>query len=137
MRKLLAFLFCAAMISVQCGGVDVGPADGLESAEEGGSPEIAPATKSVAQTVTPPASVGVDAGFASNGTTVDIPAGFTLDQCRFTAAAANIDGNALSTRVSINSETGEVLCEKVVQERTEVPPETKDCVASFTVICVR
>lgn len=82
-------------------------------------------------------SVAVDAGFAGDGTFIAIPAGFTAAQCKFTAAPATIDGNATSIQALINRETGEVLCEKVVQERTEVPSEIQSCTASYTVICVK
>lgn len=82
-------------------------------------------------------NVAVDAGFAGDGTFIQIPAGFSASQCKFTAAAATIDGDAISIQVSINRETGEVVCEKVVQERTEIPPEVQGCTASYTVICVK
>ena len=77
------------------------------------------------------------AGFAGNGTAIAIPSSYAASQCKFTASAANIEGRAISTSVSINTSTGEVVCEKVVQEREEVAPETRDCVASYTMICIR
>ena len=83
------------------------------------------------------AVMAVDAGFAGDGTVVNIPTGFTASQCKFTAAPANIEGSAISTSASINSSTGEVVCQKVVQERTNVPPETKSCVASYTILCIK
>lgn len=82
-------------------------------------------------------NVAVDAGFAGDGTFIQIPAGFVAAQCKFTAAAATIDGRAISTQVSINRETGEVICEKVVQDRVEIPPEVQSCTASYTIVCVK
>ncbi|HSA58265.1 MAG TPA: hypothetical protein VLJ37_01095 [bacterium] len=82
-------------------------------------------------------NVAVDAGFAGDGSFIQIPAGFSSAQCKFTAAAATIDGNAISTQVSINRETGEVICEKVVQPRVEIPPEVQGCTASYTIVCVK
>ncbi len=82
-------------------------------------------------------AVAVDAGFATNGTIIAIPTGFTADQCRFTAAVATIDGNAISVSASINDETGEVICEKVVQDRPEIPAQTRDCTASYTILCTK
>ena len=82
-------------------------------------------------------NVAVDAGFAGDGVFIQIPSGFTAAQCRFTASPATIDGSAISTQAGINDETGEVICEKVVQERPEVPPQFQSCTASYTVICVK
>ncbi len=82
-------------------------------------------------------NVAVDAGFAGDGSVIQIPAGFTAAQCKFTASAATIDGAAISTQVSINRETGEVICEKVVQPRIEIPPEVQSCSASYTIVCVK
>lgn len=82
-------------------------------------------------------NVAVDAGFAGDGSIIQIPAGFSAAQCKFTAAAATIDGAAISTQVSINRETGEVICEKVVQPRSEIPPEIQSCTASYTIVCVK
>lgn len=125
----LAFLFC-----VHCGGESVAPVTDVQAAEAGslGGAKAITISNSVTGN-----TVAADAGFAADGSIVDIPDGFDADDCRFTAAVANLDGSALSTRVSINSTTGEVLCQKVVQERTEIPPATRDCVASYTMICVR
>jgi hypothetical protein len=82
-------------------------------------------------------NVAVDAGFAGDGSVIQIPAGFTAAQCKFTASAATIDGSAISTQVSINRATGEVICEKVVQPRVEIPPEVQGCTASYTIVCVK
>jgi hypothetical protein len=82
-------------------------------------------------------NVAVDAGFAGDGSVIQIPSGFTAAQCKFTASAATVDGSAISTQVSINRETGEVICEKVVQPRVEIPPEVQGCTASYTIVCVK
>lgn len=140
MKGRLIFLAVGMLFLTRCGGVDTGPAGDAFAEEAGSADDLVPTIKEAAisagsDTVNP--IVAVDAGFAGNGTTIGIPTGFTASQCKFTAAAANVSGSAISTSVSINTTTGTVRCEKVVQEREEVPPETKDCVASYTVICVR
>ncbi len=135
---LLALVVLAALTLVRCGGAEGSSAGGMPAADD--PEDLAPVVKSAAITAGSTdgqkAVVAVDAGFAGNGTTIDIPTGFVASECKFTAAAANVSGSAISTSVSINSTTGEVVCEKVVQERVEVPPETQDCVASYTIICV-
>lgn len=143
MKKALGGLMLLSMLGlVQCGGADAGPATEF-SAEDtvGDTTKPFPIIKTEARTLdlsaTALTGISIDAGYAGNGTTINTPSEFTIDQCRFTAAISQVDGSALSTRVSVNTETGEVICEKVVQEREEVPPETKDCVAAFTIICVK
>jgi hypothetical protein len=138
--RILSSLFLAAILfSAGCGGeaatAGVGTAQAEETGTDGGG-DLGGGVKDAAITGSG-GNVAVDAGFAGNGTVIQVPAGFTAAQCKFTAAAATIDGNAISTQVSINHETGEVICEKVVQERTEIPPEVKDCAASYTIICVK
>lgn len=139
MRSLaLSMLACVVFLSA-CGGEaltgGVGDAQAGEDAAVSGG-EIAEGTKDAAITGAG-GNIAVDAGYAGNGTVIQIPAGFTAAQCKFTAAPATIDGRATSTQASINRATGEVTCEKVVQERVEVPPEFQDCTASYTVICVK
>ncbi len=142
MKRIATYLMTAALFVglVQCGGADAGPATSFsdDSAAESGEDGF-PAFKN-AEAISlsaAPTAMAVNAGYAGNGTTIDIPSDFEIDDCRFTAAIAQVDGSALSTRVSVNTETGEVVCEKVVQEREDIPPETKDCVAAFTIICVQ
>ena len=81
--------------------------------------------------------IAVDADFAGDGTTVGIPAGFSPDECAFTASVATVDGKAISVYASINQETGQVICKKVVQNRVEIPPETQSCTASYLMICLK
>ncbi len=134
---LLGLVSLGGLFLVQCGGSDVGPERQLmaqETSQVGSSTDLSPVTKADSIGGT---TVAVDAGFASDGSSIAIPTGFTVTQCKFTAAAANIDGSALSTTVSINSTTGQVVCKKVVQEREEVPATSKSCAASYTVICVK
>lgn len=133
MWRVLGLVVVALLFFVQCGGDTTTNA----FAQESGSDETVDVAYKSAAIFSTDGNVGIDAGFASNGTAISIPAGFTAEQCKFTAAAANIAGEAISTSVSINNETGEVVCEKLVQERVEVPAETRDCVASYTVICVK
>lgn len=140
MRALAIFLFSMSLILSACGGEAL--TGGVSSAEAGddaavaGDGEIAGGVKDAAISGAG-GNVAVDAGYAGNGTVIQIPAGFTASQCKFTAAPALIDGKASSIQASINRETGEVTCEKVVQERVEIPPEFQDCTASYTVICVK
>lgn len=140
MKRMFVLLFVATFFLLQCGGTG-GLATGegnseanAQNSQESEPGDLTPSIKSDAITGAG-GKVAVDAGFAGDGTTIEIPANFTASQCKFTAAAANISGSAISTSVSINSTTGEVICKKVVQEREEVPAETKGCVASYTVIC--
>jgi len=137
MRKRLAifgigFLGIGSFLLVSCGGADVGAAESNTTGVTFDDP---------AALIQPPpitgTSVGVNAGYAGNGVTLDIPSGFDISQCRFTAALATMDGKAISAQVTVNQNTGLVKCTKVVQEREEVPPETKDCAASFTVLCTK
>lgn len=134
MKKFLIVLLLSSFVMVHCGGEGGKVVVGSEAQAQ----ETAELVKFKNEAI-PGAggNVAVDAGFAANGTKISLPAGFTTAQCKMTAALANIQGNALSTSVAINTTTGEVICKKVVQEREEVPPETKDCVASYTIICVK
>lgn len=134
MRSLLALIFISLMFLIHCGGEVTTPAFAEEGGDDGGTVE---AEFKDAAITGAGGDVAVDAGFAGNGTTIQIPAGFDVTQCKFTAAAATIDGSAISTNVSINHDTGAIVCQKIVQERVEIPPETKDCVASYTVICTK
>jgi len=131
--RILGVIAVSLMFFVHCGGEVTTTAFAQDAGQEGA---VDVSYKDAAIT-SADGNVGVDAGFAGNGTTIEIPTGFTAAQCKFTAAAANLDGSAISTSVSINHETGEVICQKLVQERVEIPPETVDCVASYTVICVK
>lgn len=143
MRKILGGLMLLGSVLglVQCGGADAGPtSEDIHDSSSGsvvGEGIKADSVSSISSSIEYPGVVAVDAGFAGNGTTIAVPDGFTADQCRFTAAASNVAGSSISTTVSINSTTGEVICQKVVQEREEVPPETQDCVAAYTVTCVK
>lgn len=141
MKKQISFIIVAAGFLIHCGGADVGPrsasAEQNQAESDSGSivvPEIKNAAISV---ITGTPQIAIDAGYAGNGSTVSLPSGFTAAQCKFTAAVANVDGASISTYVSINSTTGVVTCTKVVQEREEVPATTKDCVASYTLMCVK
>jgi hypothetical protein len=134
-------VFAMSLILSACGGEaltgGVGSAEaGVDTTAAAGDGEIAGGVKDAAISGAG-GNVAVDAGYAGNGAVIAIPAGFTAAQCRFTAAPAVIDGRATSIQASINRDTGEVTCEKVVQERPEIPPEFQDCTASFTVICVK
>lgn len=133
----MCLLGLAVPFLVQCGGSDVGSerqAIAQESSQAVNTTDLSPVIKADSITGT---TVAVDAGFASDGSSISIPSGFTATQCKFTAAAANIDGRALSTAVSINSTTGQVVCKKVVQDREEIPATSQSCAASYTVICVK
>lgn len=137
MKKNVLIVVMAALGLIHCGGAEV--SDAQVQAQDGtvsDSQQIAGGVKDAAITGAG-GNIAVDAGFASDGTTINIPTGFTASQCKLTAAAATIEGSAISTRVSIDQTTGEVVCEKVVQERTEIPPEVKGCVASYTIICTK
>jgi outer membrane protein assembly factor BamB len=134
-RALTWVVVLSGFLLLRCGG-EVG------GAQDGPAPEGEETTHSIPKVkneaiISSDGNTAVDAGFAGNGTAISIPTGFVASQCKFTAAAANIDGSAISTSVSINTTTGEVICEKVVQEREEIPPETQDCVASYTVVCTK
>ncbi len=84
-------------------------------------------------------TVAADAGFAADGTTIAVPTGFDVDDCRFTASVTSISGasTVLATTVCIDPETGEVSCQKVVQAREQVPATTESCTASYTMICIK
>ncbi len=138
--KELPLLFLGIIFWSACGAtVQAQAVDSFTETEAGSV--IVPETKADSITAGGTgkvAMVAVDAGFAGGGSTIPIPTGgFTAADCKFTAAVANVQGSALSTSVSINKTTGEVVSQKVVQERVEVPPTTKNCVASYTVICVK
>lgn len=136
MKRIMCLFGLAGLFLVQCGGSESVSGNQAFAQTQEGESEITPTIK--AESITGGGgNVAVDAGFAGNGTTIAIPANFTAAQCKFTAAVANIDGSSISTNVSINTTTGQVTCQKVVQEREEVPPETRDCVASYTVVCVK
>ncbi len=143
MKKQMSFIMIiAASFLIHCGGADVGPrstsAEPPQSQTENSQASLLPVIKaaSITTTATPPV-VAIDAGYIGNGSSISLPTGFTADQGKFTAAVANVDGKSISTYVSINSTTGLVTCTKVVQEREEVPATTKDCVASYTMLCVK
>jgi hypothetical protein len=132
--KSMAMILLATMIGLWgCGGEAVTPAQAAGTDDDF---DIAGGVKD-ASIAGAGGNVAVDAGFAGDGTVIQIPAGFTSAQCKFTASAATIDGNAISTQASINRETGEVICEKVVQPRVEIPPEVQSCTASYTIVCVK
>ena len=141
---LIFAAFGTSFSLIQCGGADVMPGENLAGGEIQGSPQgnaedLIPLIPKIKNDSITNANddIVVDAGFAGNGTAIAIPSSYAASQCKFTASAANIEGRAISTSVSINTSTGEVVCEKVVQEREEVAPETRDCVASYTMICIR
>ena len=137
MKRLFIALMFVSLFLIQCGGGVDGSGSSAFAGNPGTANNLVPEIKNTALTVNGVADVAFDAGFAGNGTIIAIPDGFDATDCKLTAAAANIEGKAISTSVSINSTTGEVICEKVVQEREELPPETKDCVASYTIICAK
>ena len=134
MNRMVPIIILLSLTSLHCGGGGSGTTAFAEETEN--SSEITGETKGVSISGAG-GNVAVDAGFAGNGTTISIPTGFTAAQCKFTASPSLIEGSAISISASINTTTGEVVCKKVVRERTEVPPETKGCVASYTIICVK
>jgi hypothetical protein len=140
MKALTSLILAAGLVLSACGGESltggVGTAEAQDDTAAAGEGEIAGSVKDAAISGAG-GNVAVDAGYAGNGTIIAIPAGFTAAQCKFTAAPAVIDGKASSIQASINHDTGEVICEKVVQDRVEIPPEIQDCTASYTVICVK
>ena len=135
----LALLLMATASLGGCGGEGISEAQGEDSGFEDASGPASdlPGGAKDAAIAGAGGNVAVDAGFAGDGSVIQIPAGFSAAQCKFTASAATIDGAAISTQVSINRETGEVICEKVVQPRVEIPPEVQGCTASYTVVCVK
>lgn len=130
--SLLILLASLALVHCNSGGADLG----IDNASGSSDTEVQTDFKDTAVTGSN-GNVAVDAGFASDGTIIAIPSGFTPDQCRFTAAIANVDGDAISVSASINTQTGQVVCKKVVQDRDTVPPEFVGCVASYTIICTK
>ncbi len=134
---LMGFL---AVLTSGCGTATASGEQGVSSSGSEGNEEVIGTTKNAAisagSSSGQKAVVAVDAGFAGNNTTIATPSGFTIDECKFTAAVAMVQGSAISTSVTVDSTTGDVTCEKVVQERSNVPAETQDCVASYTMICV-
>lgn len=135
MRRFLVIAVLSLMGFVHCGGEATTEAQAQGIQDAGGVASEEPAAL-IHDPVTG-GTVAANAGFAANGTILTIPTGFTSAQCRFTASLATLDGKATSAQVGINETTGEVVCKKVVQERVEIPPEIKDCTASFTIICVK
>ncbi len=81
--------------------------------------------------------VAADAGFIADGDSIEIPTGFVASQCVFTAGLSSVSGSALSSRVSVNTSTGEVTCKAVTQDGEGVQPTEKGCTASYTVICAK
>jgi len=135
MKYLLLFFLVVSIGLSACGGEAVSEAE-ADVPEVESAADIAGGVKD-ASIAGAGGNIAVDAGFAGDGTVIQIPAGFTASQCKFTASPATIDGNAISTQASINRETGEIICEKVVQPRVEIPPEVQSCTASYTIICVK
>lgn len=142
--KIAILLPWLALTLIHCSGSDLTPSVGNAFAQSSDSSETATEQQATfkadaiaGSTISGNNTVAVDAGFAANGSTIAIPAGFTSTQCRMTASAANIDGSSISTNVGINTTTGEVICKKIVQERPEVPAVTKGCTASYTIICTK
>ncbi|QQR80501.1 MAG: hypothetical protein IPJ69_14620 [Deltaproteobacteria bacterium] len=134
--------FLGVLFLTSCGGADLDPGR-LAHADEPGVdagglivPEIKNDAITAGSTSGKKPVIAVDAYFASNGSTITVPTGFTVAQCKFTASVANVDANSISTRVTI-SNTGVVTCLKTVQEREEIPPTTVGCVASYTIICIK
>jgi hypothetical protein len=141
MKKALSFVVLIPFFLIHCGGeVGGGETDPFVEEEAEATSENFPKVKNDAITGGG-GNIAVDAGYASNGTTISVPTGFVISQCKFTAAAATIDGDAISIFVSVDTTSdptaARVVCEKVVQERVEIPPEANDCAAAFTMICVK
>ena len=145
MKNFLWLVVVSSFFLIHCGnetGVsviadEVQPEGQIETSQKG----VVSSVPLIVGTSGKTSAIAVDAGFIGNGDTVNIPTGFTVAQCKFTAAATSIDGAAISTYVSVDTTSSTtavtVICRKVVQERKEVPAETQDCVASYTVICVK
>lgn len=115
---------------------------GLEAEEEPKGlvedPEISDGTGTFKSAVTDASgNVAAEAGFIGDGDRITLPAGFTAEQCVFTASLASVSGSALSQRVSVNKTTAEVGCKTLVQEREQVQPVEKNCTASYIVVCAK
>lgn len=139
MGKLFVLCLMSLVILVQCGGEATGTAFAQEGAETDDGTEVSSGVfdiKGVAITGAG-GDVAVDSGYAANGTILSVPAGFTAAQCKFTASLAVLDGSALSAQVSVDNATGEIVCQKIVQEREQVPAEVKDCTAAFMIVCAK
>ncbi len=127
-------LFLLLIALQACGGVsageaEMGPAPSEGEVEESSLPRVAVTNTN--------GDISADAGYIADGDVIAIPAGFSADQCVFTAAPASVSGSAISTRATVNRLNGVVTCKQVVQERKEVQPTTKGCTASYTVICAQ
>ena len=137
MGKYFVLAVICALFLVHCGGDATTSAFAQDAGGDlGGGSEVASGFKDAAITGAG-GNIAVDAGFAANNTVIAIPSGFTASQCKFTSALATLDGKSISAQASIDHDTGRVICEKVVQERVEIPPEVKDCTASYTIICTK
>ena len=135
---VVSALFISCLFLTQCGGETNLTSDAQDtSSDQVGNGEASEEPASLIHDPATGATVAANAGFAANGVVLGIPTGFVASQCRFTASLATLDGKSLSAQAGIDETTGEVICKKVVQERVEIPPEIKDCTASFTVICVK
>ena len=137
-NRIIFLVLFVSLSGLQCGGGErsresTAFAQAVDTLDQG---LVDPVIRDIA-IVDTSGNVAVDAGFAADGTVVSFPVGFGNAQCKVTAAPALIDGSAISIQASINETTGEVICEKVVQERVDVPAETKGCVASYTILCVK
>lgn len=143
---LIFTLLVALAVSVAaCGGADIGP--GMAHADDPSSetdrlilPEIKNDAITAGNTAAKKAVVAVDAGYASNGSSISLPSGFTASQCKFTASVATVDSSTISTRVAVASsgdDVGLVTCLRTVQEREEIPATTQGCVASYTMLCTK
>lgn len=145
MKKYFLLLPLLMLSLTACGGADVGP--GTAHADEPSSetdnlilPEIKNDAISAGSTASMKAVVAVDAGYASNGSSISLPSGFTAAQCKFTASVATVDSSTISTCVAIASsgdDVGLVTCLRTVQEREEIPATTQGCVASYTMLCTK
>jgi hypothetical protein len=133
MKKTALLLLVSAFLLIQCGGTEA-----ASGGSDGGS-GFPPQAKSVAVTSNGnAAAVAVDAGFSSDGAFIDIPTGFTASQCNFTASPIIVEGDSISTSASINSLTGEVVCQEVINgSGTNQPATTVGCPVSYTVVCIQ
>lgn len=135
MRNLFGMICLSLVFLIHCGGEATSTAH-AEEVDSDFQTEVASGFKDAAITGAG-GNVAVDAGFAADGTVIALPAGFTAGQCKLTAALATLDGSSISAQVSIDHDTGRVVCQKVVQERVEIPPEVKGCTASYIIVCAK
>ncbi|MBI2068081.1 MAG: hypothetical protein HYT77_08745 [Deltaproteobacteria bacterium] len=136
MGKSFFFLLFVVLIA-SCGGAEEEFALSSSLDEPVDEEEFSPSDTLKSAVTNTGATVAAEAGYITDGATITIPEGFAASQCVFTAALANVSGSAISSRATVNPTTGQVTCRSVVQEREEVQPTEKSCVASYTVICAK